>query len=51
MTYEGLSRVEVALEDDDEDLGELSRLAPGRCESCLSQIQDLKTVQLLLFPS
>ena len=27
MTSEGLNRVEVALEDDDEDPGELSKLA------------------------
>ena len=56
VTSEGLGRVEVTLENDDVDPGELSRLTglhpgPGRCERCLSQIQDLKTVKLLFCPS
>ena len=52
VTSEGLSRVEVTLENDDVDPGELSRLTGLHLgltdrERCLSQIQDLKTVQLL----
>ena len=57
MTSEVLSRVEVALENDDEDPGELSRLAGlhlglADCERCLSQIQDFKncTAPSLPFP-
>ena len=51
VTSEGLSRVEVALENDDVVPGELSRLASLRLGlGCLPQIQDLETVQLLLCP-
>ena len=54
-TSEGLSRVEVALENGDVGPGrcvEIGRFAhgPDQCERCLSQIQDLKTVQLLFLP-
>ena len=53
VTSEGLSRVEVAGESDDEDLGKLSRSAGlylGLAD-VKEEIQNFKTVQLLLCPS
>ena len=56
VTSEGLSRVEVALENDDEDPGELSRLAGlhlglADVEDALHRFKIFETVQLLLCPS
>ena len=55
MTSEGLSRVEVALENDDEDPGELSILAGldfglAAVKDAFRRFENLDTVQLLLGP-